>query len=86
VCKTMEALIGTAYDWDAIAADAFSALRIRMPGWSPSWHGTVPGHAVCSSLAAYAYIRAGLACPAGDRGVTPAGWDQFILTRAWETP
>jgi hypothetical protein len=86
VCGTMEALIGTAYDWPGIVADALSALRIRLPGWDPSWHGTVPGHVVCSSLAAYAYAKAGLPCPAGDRNVTPGDWDQFVLTKAWEAP
>jgi hypothetical protein len=83
VCKTMEALIGTAYDYRAIAADAFAALHMRLPGWDPSWRGTVPGQAVCSSLAAYAYAKAGLRCPAGDRGVVPGDWDTWVLTRGW---
>lgn len=86
VAKTMEALIGTAYDWTAIVADAAESLRLHLPGWDPSWHGTVPGHVVCSSAAAYAYGKQQLARPPGDRGCTPAGWDTFILTRAWEAP
>jgi hypothetical protein len=59
---------------------------MTLPGWDPSWHGTVPGHLVCSSAAAYAYGKAGLPRPPGDRACQPAGWDTFILTRGWETP
>jgi hypothetical protein len=80
----MEALIGVAYDWRAIAADAFTSFHLRLPGWDPQWRGTVPAHVVCSSLAAYAYAKAGLPCPAGDRSVTPGDWDSFVLTKAWE--
>lgn len=82
VCKVMEALVGTAYDWAGIAADAGADLHLDT-AWLPSWHGTVPAHVVCSSLAAYAYGKAGLPCPAGGRQVQPGDWDQFILTRAW---
>lgn len=83
ICDTMSALLGTPYDWEAIVADGMADLGMRVPGWDPSWHGTVPGHVVCSSSAAYAYAAAGLACPAGDRLVQPADWDAFILARAW---
>ena len=82
ITTTMEALIGTAYDWEAIAADAAADLSLDT-AWLPAWHGTVPGHVVCSSLAAYAYGKAGLACPSGGRQVQPSDWDAFILTRAW---
>jgi hypothetical protein len=85
IATTMETLIGTGYDWDAIAADAEAAFGIILPGWDPSWHGTVPGHVVCSSIAAYAYAKKAAACPKGDRGVTPGDWDQFIIRRGWET-
>lgn len=85
VCATMQAMLGTAYDWEAIAADAASDLHLDT-AWLPGWHGTVPGHVVCSSLAAYAYGKAGLGCPAGGRTVQPSDWDQFILTRGWERP
>ena len=84
VCATMEALLGTAYDWSAIVADGMADLGFRVPGWDPSWHGTVPAHVVCSSSAAYAYAKAGLPCPKGDRLVQPADWDSFIINRAWE--
>lgn len=84
VTTQMEALIGTGYDWDAIIADAAADLGWRFPGWDPTWKGTVPAHVVCSSLAAYAYAKAGLSHPAGDRGVQPSAWDEFIISRAWE--
>ena len=84
VTATMDALFGTAYSWDAIAADAATDLGMTLPGWDPSWHGTVPGHVVCSSLAAYGYTKAGLACPPGERGCQPAAWTTWIITRAWE--
>lgn len=84
VCDTMEGLLGTAYDWSAIIADGMADLGMTVPGWDPSWHGTVPAHVVCSSSAAYAYAKAGARCPAGDRLVQPGDWDSFIISRAWE--
>jgi hypothetical protein len=82
-CKVMAALVGTAYDWEAVVADGAADLHLDT-AWLPAWNGTVPGHVVCSSLAAYAYGKAGLPCPAGGRQVQPADWDAWILTRAWE--
>jgi hypothetical protein len=82
VAKTMETMIGTAYDWSAIVADAAADLRLDN-AWLPTWHGTVPGHVVCSSVAAYAYGKASLTGPAADRTCTPADWDQWILTTGW---
>lgn len=84
VTATMEGLVGTAYDWEAIAADAAADLGWQLPGWDPTWKGTVPVHVVCSSLAAWAYAKADLPRPAGARGVQPAAWDQFIIGRGWE--
>jgi hypothetical protein len=83
VCGIMQAMIGTAYDWEGIAADGAADLHLDT-AWLPAWNGTVPGHVVCSSLAAYAYGKTGLGCPAGGRQVQPADWDTFILTRGWE--
>lgn len=83
VCATMAALLGTEYDWQAIVADGAAALGWALPGWDPSWRGTVPGHLVCSSAAAYAYAKAGLPCADGQRGCTPGDWDEFILAAAW---
>lgn len=82
----MASLLGTAYDWEAIIADGAADLGLKVPGWDPNWHGTVPAHVVCSSSAAYAYAHAGLPCPAGDRLVQPSDWDTFIITRAWAAP
>lgn len=83
VTSGAEALIGTSYDWEAIAADTAQALGVD---WAPTWHGNVPGHVVCSSLAAYLYGRAGLARPAGSREVTPADWLTFIITNDYGGP
>ena len=46
--------------------------------------GQVAGQVVCSSAAAYAYGKAQVAHPSGNRGCQPADWDQWILRRAWE--
>jgi cell wall-associated NlpC family hydrolase len=83
VCKVMEALVGTPYDWQAIVADGVTDLGWHLPGWEPDWHGTVPGHVDCSSAAAYAYAKTGLAGPGGERGCQPSDWDAFILAAAW---
>ena len=84
VCATMTAMLGTRYDWDAIAADAGHAFGLNT-AWVPDFKtGQIPGAVVCSSLAAYAYSKNGLAHPPGeDRQITPADWDTFILTQAW---
>jgi hypothetical protein len=86
IAKTMEALIGSDYAWDAIAADALASLKIKMPGWDEKWKdGEVKVQAVCSSLAAYAYGKCGVPHPPGDRGTTPGDWSQWILTQAWRS-
>ncbi len=84
VAKVTEAMIGMAYDWEAIVADAAEDLCLDV-AWLPD-HGTVHGEVVCSALAAYAYDKAGLSRPAGvQRLVQPASWDTWIITRGWET-
>lgn len=84
VCNGAMAMIGTAYDWDAIAKDALRAFGIPLAAaWNPS-QGTPPGHVVCSSLAAYLYAKAGLICPQGDRLVSPGDWDQLIISHGWQ--
>lgn len=83
ICDTMHTLLGTPYDWEAIVADAGEAFGLAH-AWEPSWHGRVPGHVDCSSLAAYSYSRTTLARPAGSREVTPADWVAFIIeNRYW---
>jgi len=84
VCATMLAMIGTAYDWEAIVADAAGAFGLAGI-WHPAWDGTVPAHVVCSSLAAYGYGKAGLECPKNGREVTPAAWVDLIMTNRWQT-
>lgn len=85
ICATMQAMIGTAYDWQAILADTGHAFGLDT-AWLPDFKtGQVPGAVVCSSLAAYAYSKNGLKHPAGpDRQITPGDWDEWIITRAWQ--
>jgi hypothetical protein len=83
VAVAAEAMIGTAYDWQAIADDTLRAFR--MPDlFGKTIDGTVPGHLVCSSYAAFLYERAGWAHPdAPDRDCEPGDWDTWILTNGW---
>ncbi len=76
-------LIGTPYDWDAIAGDALHVFGIPLAEAWQLTDGQVPGHVVCSSLAAYLYAKAGLEHPPGDRLVSPGDWDQLIITNSW---
>lgn len=78
-----ERMLGTAYDWEAIADDTLRAFR--MPDlFASTINGTVPGHVVCSSYAAFLYERAGWAHPmVPDRDCEPGDWDAFILTHGW---
>lgn len=87
ICQAADAAIGTPYDWQGIAADAAEALKLPAL-FAEKWDGHVPGHVVCSSLAAWAYSKAGLAHPVYDDlpRTTPGDWLQFLLTRAWATP
>jgi hypothetical protein len=79
ILATMEAMLGTAYDWDAIFEDGVRDLHIPDP-WAEKWKGEVAGHVVCSSVAVIAYARAGLAYPSNvdGRHVQPADWVKFI--------
>lgn len=86
VCSTMEGMLGTAYDWAAIASDLLEAMHIPAL-FGENWNGKgSPGHVVCSSVAAYAYNQSGLKYPKLDteRRCSPGDWDEFIITRAWE--
>lgn len=89
VVTGMQAMIGTAYDWEAIGADGLKSIGINIDlAWQPDSYeygtaGTVPGHVVCSSSAAYLYSKAGLPHPAGDRLVTPADWLKFAILHGW---
>ena len=83
-CAAMRRLLGAPYDWGAIDADAASALHL--PDWWEKWGGTMPGHVVCSSSAAWAYGQSGLAAPevGGGRMTEPADWDYFCMTEGWK--
>lgn len=84
IAVTMEALIGTEYDWASIAADALASLGMHLPGWDSKWvDGEVAGQVVCSSAAAYAYGKATAPHPEGDRGCTPSDWSSWIITTGW---
>jgi len=86
IAHWMEALLGSEYDWQSIIADGLADLGIRLPGWEEKWaDGQVNVQAVCSSLAAYAYAKAGVPHPPGGRGCQPSDWTTWILTRAWES-
>lgn len=91
--------LGIAYDWVGIAEDTCKALKLDNlahaidPLWR--WGGPgkeLPGHVVCSSLAAMLYEKAGWARPSagegGDpaRGVTPAMWWDWSDRTLWTVP
>jgi len=81
VAKAAERLIGCAYDWAAIGADALSDLGfiLAMPGWGKQ----PPLHVVCSSFAAWCYREVGLPCPDGGRLVQPADWAAWDAAKGW---
>lgn len=83
VAKTMETMLHTGYDWEAIVVDGAADLGVDVAGWEPDWDNGVPAHVVCSSVAQYAYVKAGLKVPAGGRYCQPADWDEFILGKGW---
>jgi hypothetical protein len=86
VCTSMRKLFGAPYDWEAIEADAASALRL--PAIWDRWAGTMPGHVVCSSAAAWAYAEAHLPAPefGGGRFTEPGDWSAFIAENGWCSP
>lgn len=90
VCKLMEGILGTGYDWiggiladfdDALRADELAKLVDHWWGWSDNV--ARPPHVVCSSAAAWAYGRLGLDRPGGrEEIITPADWWDF--NRQWQ--
>lgn len=87
-----KAMLGTHYDWDAIAQDAIDdivhrELLLRMLDEAWRHGGTYPEAVVCSSLAAFAYDYRKLKSPSaklGDRRVQPADWEKFIKDNGFE--
>jgi hypothetical protein len=86
VCKLMEGLLGTSYDWvGGIVADFDTALHAgELAKLIDHWWGwdngaAQPAHVVCSSAAAWAYRNLGLVSPPVGNAelVTPADWWRF---------
>jgi hypothetical protein len=86
--------LGISYDWVAIAQDGLDALhltdlsKVIDPLWRwPSDHGLLPGHVVCSSLAAMLYDlpSVGWAHPdlGDERSCEPADWWRWSQEHAW---
>lgn len=96
VCTVVEQMLKTSYDWDAIAQDALNDLHIP-DVWAEKWVFTparstrqivrTPDHVVCSSLAAWGYLRAALNRPMTNdpAHVQPANWTEWILANGYQT-
>lgn len=84
ICAAAVGLLGTPYDWPAIAADAAAAIGVDRL-WRLSDYGDkAPGHVVCSSLAAWIYRKVDLAEPCGPTVTCePCDWAAWILARGW---
>jgi hypothetical protein len=85
VAHDAEAMLGTAYDWQAILGDGFQDIHIDL--WNPQWApATRPGHVVCSSFAAYLYAKYGWKHPRlnQERYCQPGDWDQFIIDNHYQ--
>jgi len=80
-----EHMIGTSYDWAAIADDTLRAFH--MPElWNrvSAAPGVAPAQVVCSSYAAFLYELAGCDVPQRTtEDTTPGDWDAFVLDRAY---
>lgn len=80
IAVLMEAMLGTPYDWQAIVEDG--GMAFGLPDiWTNNVDGKLPGHIVCSALAAYGYDKYGVAAPSPKdyRHVSPGDWEEFIL-------
>jgi hypothetical protein len=86
--------LGISYDWVGIAEDGLDACHVADlsklidPLWRwPSNRGLLPGHVVCSSLAAMLYDLPSVQWAHPDLGVErecePADWWQWSETHAW---
>lgn len=86
VVKAAAALLGTPYDWEAIADDTLRAFRMR-DLWAGDWNGKAPGHVVCSSYDAYLYETEHWDRPrVPDRDTEPSDWTSFILAGRYHAP
>jgi hypothetical protein len=83
VVEGAKAMIGAGYDWLGIAHDAAGAFGLDKL-WLLKWGKEgVPGQVVCSSAAAYLYLKQKLEHPEGDREVTPGQWLELWIERKW---
>jgi hypothetical protein len=86
--------LGLAYDWVGIAEDACDALHLSdlrevidpIWKWRAKDSKLLPGHVVCSSLAAALYEISSWPHPdmADDRTVDPAAWWQWSDQELWQ--
>jgi hypothetical protein len=83
VCRAVEGMLGTPYDWQGIAFAAAQAVHAQLLWASLEWGSKPPAHVVCSALADWAYEHVGLASPQPDRTCTPGDWAAWITERAW---
>ena len=86
--------LGIASDWVAIGEDALQALRVGDlseqidPLWRwPSDHNLLPGHVVCSTLAATLHDLPVVGWPHPDLGqerqCAPADWWRWSAAQSW---
>jgi len=87
--------LGISYDWVGIAEDTLDALQVHDlsalidPLWRwPSQHNLLPGHVVCSSLAAMLYDLPSVDWAHPDLGdereCEPADWWQWSQAQTWK--
>lgn len=78
VCDGAQGLLGTQYDWLAIAGDGLDAVGLPNP-WDHLWEEGEPAHVVCSSAADNLYEGAGLEAPKPDRNCKPTDWSELWI-------
>ena len=86
IAQKSTSMLGTPYDWQAIADDACIALLKRNFIWTMRDFGDEPpAQVVCSSFAVWLNHHAGLAYPDqhGERSTTPADWVDWIIRKGW---
>lgn len=80
---------GTKYDWEAILGDAIndvSPVNLSENLWNLNGpQGVKPGGVVCSSFAAYVYMKRRWAHPNlnDERYCQPDDWAEFIIENKW---
>lgn len=85
VAKASEKLIGCAYGWAAIGAEAL--FDLGAPLEHIDWTGPNPPlHVICSSYAEWAYRQVGLARPEPPQGealTQPGDWAAWDVRKGW---